>query len=53
MKYKIIRSYAPHKNKSPKVIETGLTLKEAQEHCNDPNTREAGEWFDGYEKVTV
>jgi hypothetical protein len=29
------------------VIETGLTLEEAQEHCNDPSTSGDG-WFDGY-----
>lgn len=37
-----------------KVIETGLTLEEAQEHCNDPSTRAEDHgvvvWFDGYDK---
>jgi hypothetical protein len=31
------------------VIETGLTLDEAQEHCNREDTRGEG-WFDGYER---
>lgn len=29
------------------VVQTGLTLEEAQEHCNDPDTQGDG-WFDGY-----
>ena len=47
-----------------RVIDSGLTLEEAQEHCNDPDTssrtctsktgcartRKVGAWFDGYEK---
>ena len=47
--YSIIRFYAPHLNKSGRVIKRGLTLEEAQEHCKDPSTRKAGEWFDGYD----
>ena len=46
--YSIIRFYAPHLNKSSRVIYCGLTLEQAQEHCNDPETRISGEWFDGY-----
>jgi hypothetical protein len=30
------------------VIETGLTLEEAQSHCEDPETSGDG-WFDGYQ----
>lgn len=30
------------------TIATGLTLEEAQAHCNDPATHGEG-WFDGYE----
>lgn len=46
-----------------RTIETGLTLDEARQHCNDPETSSrtcspevelaetmAGPWFDGYEK---
>lgn len=37
------------------VVKTGLTLEEAQAHCNDPSTSgrdESGNvvWFDGYDK---
>ena len=49
MAYKIVRFYAPHLNKSNRVIQRGLTLEEAQEHCKNPETRKAGEWFDGYD----
>jgi hypothetical protein len=48
MSYTIIRSYAPHLDKADKIIKRGLTLEQAQEHCRDPKTRKAGEWFDGY-----
>lgn len=30
-----------------KIIRTGLTLAEAQQHCNDESTHGDG-WFDGY-----
>ena len=46
--YSIVRFYAPHLNKSSRVIQRGLTLEEAQEHCKRPETRRDGEWFDGY-----
>ena len=59
--YKVIRFF----NNGPnKVILSGLTLREAQEHCRDPETssrtakglveytltRNFGQWFDGYEE---
>jgi hypothetical protein len=47
--YKIVRKYRdmnhPDHNK---VIATGLSLEEAQEHCKDPSTHESGVWFDCY-----
>ena len=49
MTYKIVRFYAPHLTKSNRLIQRGLTLEEAQAHCKDPDTRKAGEWFDGYD----
>jgi hypothetical protein len=57
--YKIVRHYF----KGRKVtLQSGMTLQEAQEHCNDPDTssrtctdaaglkrtRDEGPWFDGY-----
>jgi hypothetical protein len=50
MTYRIIRIYNPIMgDKKSRVIKTGLTLEEAQEHCKDPRTA-TEEWFDGYEK---
>lgn len=46
--YEIVRYFAPHRSEENAVMETGLTLEEAQAHCQDPLTREAGQWFDGY-----
>jgi hypothetical protein len=51
--YKIIRNHQDTR-KASEVIETGLTLEEAQAHCRRPDTRgghaEAGTaWFDGFE----
>ena len=56
--YQIIRF---HFQGERKVIETGLTLEDAQAHCSDDETNSKtcsdetstanpGEWFDGYEK---
>jgi hypothetical protein len=59
--YKVIRFFHHHSNE---VIKTGLSLDEAQEHCQDPETsfstcttkeakrrtKEFGLWFDGYEE---
>lgn len=44
--YQIVRF---HMNAPREVIETGLSLDEAQEHCNRDDTRGEG-WFDGYEE---
>ena len=51
--YKIIRNYQDTR-KASEVIETGLTLEEAQARCRRPDTKgghaETGTaWFDGYE----
>ncbi len=62
--YSIVRFFAdgpPYR----RVIESRLTLDEAQAHCNDPETssstctdapgkrrtRQRGPWFDGYEET--
>ena len=58
-KYKIIRFYF---RGGKRIINTGLTLEQAQAHCEDPETssttcrksvnkrrtRCMGEWFDGF-----
>jgi hypothetical protein len=56
-RYKIVRSYFKG---GKRTIRTGLTLAEAEAHCNDPQTssrtakgkdaytRRRGPWFDGY-----
>ena len=57
--YQIIRFFQEEDNE---VIDTGLTLEQAQKHCNDPETSSStatsadaeiitetwGAWFDGY-----
>jgi hypothetical protein len=43
----IVRFYR-QEGKNRKIMKTGLTLKQAQEHCNDPKTRKENVWFDGY-----
>jgi hypothetical protein len=61
MSYKIVRHFADPREEKV-VITRGLTLEQAQEHCNDPETssrtaksqyhrnltKSAGPWFDGY-----
>jgi len=46
MTYKIIRFYED--SRANEVMDTGLTLEDAQAHCEDPDTHGDG-WFDGYE----
>lgn len=50
--YKIRRFYHPSQDKENEDVEgmDGLTIEEAQEHCSDPDTSVAGEYFDGFEK---
>lgn len=43
--FTIMRNYRD--NRDSEVIETGLTLLEAKEHCSRADTRGDG-WFDGY-----
>lgn len=46
MTYMIIRFY---RDGTPaKIIKRGLSLEDAQAHCNNPKTAGDG-WFDGYE----
>ncbi len=60
--YEVVRRYRDSGTRL--TIKRGLTLEEAQEHCQDPetssstatskaaiaHTREFGPWFDGYDK---
>lgn len=46
--YKIIRFYQDW-DRDSKVMLTGLTLDEAQAHCQRDDTHGDG-WFDGYEE---
>jgi|TARA_R100001530_G_scaffold132364_1_gene104747 hypothetical protein len=60
-RYKIIRMYFDD-NHPTRTIKRGLTLEQAQEHCNDKETssqtctnyhgkirtKNKGSWFDGY-----
>ena len=62
--YKIVRNFK-RDNKRPRTIRKGLTLEEAQAHCQDPETSSStatsakarryternGDWFDGYEET--
>lgn len=48
MTYSIIRFFRDERPRE--IIETGLTLEEAQAHCKDPATHEVGVYFDGYEE---
>jgi hypothetical protein len=66
MSYKIIRHYRDSDTPS-RTIDTGLTLEQAQAHCQNPETssstctsktgkartRRLGVWFDGYEEERV
>jgi hypothetical protein len=46
--YRIVRFYYPGVDKGRRTIRRGLTLAEAQKHCQDPKTRKEGVYFDGY-----
>jgi len=52
--FKIVRFYSDDNHPdNHKVIKTGLTEEEAQEHCQREDTREKGVWFDGYTEETT
>jgi hypothetical protein len=60
-RYSIVRFYL---NGNKQVVKTGLTLQEAQAHCQSPETssrtaagkaarartKRMGAWFDGYQR---
>lgn len=47
-RYKIIRFFRGSDRR--RIIQTGLTLEEAQAHCSLESTHGDG-WFDGYEEM--
>jgi len=44
--YKIVRFFQDDRPRE--IIDTGLSLGDAQAHCNDKSSQGPG-WFDGYE----
>ena len=46
--YNIIRFYKDEREKE--IILSGLTLKEAKNHCNNPNTS-TDEYFEGFSEA--
>ena len=48
MTYSIIRFYHPSQDRENEVVQTGLTLEEAQTHCRRHDTKVEGVYFDGY-----
>jgi hypothetical protein len=47
--YRVVRFYRDTWLEPREVIDTGLTLDEAQAHCRREDTR-GDDWFDGYEE---
>ena len=50
MTYCIKRHYHPDLEKESVLIEEGLTLEEAQDHCSSDDTSRVGAWFDAFHK---
>ena len=64
MTYRIVRFYRDNDELDRTVVARGLTLEQAQAHCDDPETssrtatspeavdrtKRHGPWFDGYEE---
>ena len=64
MTYKIIRFYRDDDFRNGTTVKKGLTLEQAQAHCQDPETSSStasgaealkhtdlyGPWFDGYKE---
>lgn len=46
--YNIVRYYSPDMGSRCVIVKEGVSLAEAQSHCQDPATKCEGEWFDGY-----
>lgn len=65
--YKVVRMYQREDSRHlRRTVKSGLTLEQAQAHCQNPETssstcrksanvrrtRQHGPWFDGYEECT-
>lgn len=48
--YNIVRYYS-RENTPPRIMATHYTWHQVQAHVNDPKTRKAGEWFDGFQQT--
>lgn len=52
--YKIVRHYHPSLNRKSRAVRNmkGLSLEEAQAHCQDPKTHNS-QYFDAYHKEGI
>jgi hypothetical protein len=46
--YEVVRYYHPSLKKESEVMAQDMSLEEARDWCNDPDTAVEGEYFDGY-----
>lgn len=46
--YTVYRFYSDSRPRE--IVDEGITLKEAQDHCARKDTEADGLWFDGYER---
>lgn len=49
--YELVKYYADGRPPEVQTDHTRLALQQAQDACNAPSTRKAGEWFIGYREI--